>query len=113
MTRDGTGDPVARDTFNGGERRQGNVIIPVQHEYSIVGFIGNLARLIHNLAVLCAMIRDNVAQKLTCNVEGSFSQKTTKYLEDYWPCSDVFLAVNAISTQLRDPINSGLTRWNK
>ena len=33
------------------------------------------------------------------------------YLEDYWPCAGGLSAVNAIGTQLRDPINSGLTRW--
>ena len=29
----------------------------------------------------------------------------------YWPCAGGLSAVNAIGTQLRDPINSGLTRW--
>ena len=33
------------------------------------------------------------------------------YLEVYWPCAGELSAVNAIGTQLRDPINSGLTRW--
>ena len=33
------------------------------------------------------------------------------YLDDYWPCTGGLSAVNAIGTQLRDPINSGLTRW--
>ena len=33
------------------------------------------------------------------------------YLEVYWPCASGLSAVNAIGTQLRDPINSGLTRW--
>ena len=33
------------------------------------------------------------------------------YLEDHWPCADGLSAVNAIVTQLRDLINSGLTRW--
>ena len=34
------------------------------------------------------------------------------YLEDYWPCAGgLSPAVNAIGTQLRDPINSGLARW--
>ena len=32
------------------------------------------------------------------------------YLEVYWPCAGGLSAVNAIGTQLRDPINSGLTR---
>ena len=33
------------------------------------------------------------------------------YLEVYLPCAGGLSAVNAIGTQLRDPINSGLTRW--
>ena len=33
------------------------------------------------------------------------------YLEVYWPCAGGLSAVNAIGTQLRDPINSGLARW--
>ena len=33
------------------------------------------------------------------------------YLEVYWPCAGGLSVVNAIGTQLRDPINSGLTRW--
>ena len=32
------------------------------------------------------------------------------YVEDYWPCAGGLSVVNAIGTQLRDPINSGLTR---
>ena len=33
------------------------------------------------------------------------------YLEVYWPRTGGLSAVNAIGTQSRDPINSGLTRW--
>ena len=33
------------------------------------------------------------------------------YLEFYWPCAGGLSIVNAIGTQLRDPINLGLTRW--
>ena len=38
-----------------------------------------------------------------------------QYLEDYdyWPCAGGLSAVNVISTQWCDPINSGLTRWRK
>ena len=32
-------------------------------------------------------------------------------LEDYWSCAGGLSAVNVIGTQLRDPINTGLTRW--
>ena len=34
-----------------------------------------------------------------------------KYLEVYWPCAGGLSAVNAIGTQLCDPINTGLARW--
>ena len=33
------------------------------------------------------------------------------YLEDYWPSAGGLSAANVIGTRLRDPINSGLTRW--
>ena len=33
------------------------------------------------------------------------------YREDYWPSADELSAVKVIGTKLRDPINSGLTRW--
>ena len=33
------------------------------------------------------------------------------YFEVYWPCAGGLSAVNAIGMHLRDPINSGLTRW--
>ena len=32
------------------------------------------------------------------------------YLEVYWSCAGELSAVNAIGTQVRDPMNSGLTR---
>ena len=39
------------------------------------------------------------------------STRYWNYVEDYWLCAGGLSAVNAIGTQLRDPINSGLTRW--
>ena len=47
-------------------------------------------------------------------VHGDLQNGSTRYwnyLEDYWPCAGGLSAVNVIGTQLRDPINSGLTRW--
>ena len=35
----------------------------------------------------------------------------TSYLEVYRPCTGELSTVNSIGTHLRDPINSGLTRW--
>ena len=37
-------------------------------------------------------------------------QGSTRF-EVYWPCAGGLSAVNAIGAHLRDPINSGLTRW--
>ena len=34
-------------------------------------------------------------------------------LEIYWPCAGGLSAENAIGMQLRNPVNSGLTRWRK
>ena len=39
------------------------------------------------------------------------STRSELYLEVYWPCAGGLSAVKAIGTQLRGPINSGLTRW--
>ena len=39
------------------------------------------------------------------------STRYWNYLEDYWPSAGGVLAVISIGTQLRDPINSGPTRW--
>ena len=39
------------------------------------------------------------------------STRFLNYREVYWPCAGGLSAVNAMGTQLRDPINSGLTRW--
>ena len=47
-------------------------------------------------------------------VHGDLQNGSTRYwnyLEIYWPCVGRLSAVNAIGTQLRDPINLGLTRW--
>ena len=35
----------------------------------------------------------------------------SNYLQDYWPCAGILTAVNAIGTQVRNPINSGLNQW--
>ena len=40
-----------------------------------------------------------------------FLVRKTPFTGDDWPCAGGLSAVNAIGTQLRDPINSGLTRW--
>ena len=39
------------------------------------------------------------------------STRYPNYFEDYWSWVSGLSAVNAIGTQMRDPINSGLVRW--
>ena len=39
------------------------------------------------------------------------STRHWNYLEDYWACAGGLSAVKSIGTQLRDTIDSGLTRW--
>ena len=48
---------------------------------------------------------------MAINVSVAKAALVRNYLEVYWPCAGGLSAVNAIGTQLRDPINSGLTRW--
>ena len=52
--------------------------------------------------------------KKTTSAYGDTRKGSTRcwnYLEVYWPYAGGLSAVNAIGTQLRDSINSGLTRW--
>ena len=35
----------------------------------------------------------------------------SNYLQDYWHCAGILTTVNAIGTQVRNPINSGLIQW--
>ena len=46
-------------------------------------------------------------------VHGDLQNGSTRYWNylGYWPCAGGLSAVNAIGTQLRDPINSALTQW--
>ena len=83
LTRDGTAEPVSRDQILRHARGQGNIIFPVQLTTSR---IGNLTRLIHTLLYVMT-------------------------IHTYWPCGGGLSAMNAIGTQLHDPINTGLTRW--
>ena len=48
------------------------------------------------------------AQKL---VHGGSTRYSENYLEDYWPCAGGLSEVSAIGDHLRDPINSGPTRY--
>ena len=67
----------------------------------------------------CSPLEKNRKELSTTSVgkgsrgKGSYSNiaPVWNYLEVYWPGVGVLLAMNAIGTQLRDPINSGLIRW--
>ena len=52
----------------------------------------------HTLIELCETCKDS-------------TRRYWNYLGDYWPCTGGLSAVNAIGTQLRDPIYSVLSRW--
>ena len=39
------------------------------------------------------------------------STRYSSYIEDYWPCAGELSGLIAMGMQLRDPINSRLTRW--
>ena len=51
------------------------------------------------------------AQILFNRVSSIGSTPYSNYFEDYWPYAGGFLVVNAFDAQLRDLINTGLTRW--
>ena len=135
LTQDGTGEPISRDQILRLERRQDsyNTVLfsPVQLTTSR---IANLTRLIYTLAVCddytCTIhtyihIAGTFNMPLHSNsgygkerriITGSWrpakAALVRNYLEVYKPCAGGLPAVNAIGTQImRDPINSGLTRW--
>ena len=93
LTREWAAEPVSRDQFLRHVRGQGDIHFPcsADHEqdwhpypidpYSYWSIVTAKAALVRN------------------------------YLDVYWPCAGELWAVNAIGTQLRDPINSELTRW--
>ena len=86
LTRDGTAKLISRDQILRHARGQRNIIFPVQLTTSR---IGNLTRLIHTLLYVMT-------------------------IHTYIHTVDPMLLPSGnpfIGTQLRDPINSGLTRW--
>ena len=52
LTRDGTAEPVSRDQFLRREQGQGKIQLTTSR-------IGNLARLIHALAIMCVTIQED------------------------------------------------------
>ena len=83
-------NPSRETKFSGTHGDRGIFIFPIQLTTSR---IGNLTRLIHNLLYVMTI-----------------HTYIHTYLEVYWPHAGGLSAVNAIGTQLRDPINSGLAR---
>ena len=116
LTRDGTAEPVSRDQILKRERGQGHINFPrlADHEQDWQPY-----RLIHTLLppVLstCPPHTNSGCVKERRILIGLW--RTAKaalvrsYLEVYWLYAGGLSAVNAIGTQLHDPINSGLTRW--
>ena len=65
----------------------------------------------------CSLYTNNSIVGVGKDINGSMvtckgSTRYWNYLEDYWFCSGRLSAVNAIGTQLRVPMNSGLNRWH-
>ena len=91
LTRDGTAEPVSRDQILRHVRGQGNINFPcsADHEQDWQPYP------VDPYSAIC----------------DDHTYIHTTYLEVYWPCAGGLSAVNAIGTQWRDPINSGLTRW--
>ena len=75
------------------------VIFPVQLTTSK---IGNLTRLILTLAI---------CDDHTCIHTPAKAAPVWNHLGVYWPCAGRLSAVDAIGTQLRDPIKSELIQW--
>ena len=57
------------------------------------------------------IVSDGKKRRILVGPCGDLPLPVWNYLEVHWPCVGGFSAVNAIGTQLRDPMNSGLTRW--
>ena len=91
LTRDGTAEPVSRDQILRHARGQGNIHFP------------------------CSADHEQDWQPYPFDPYSAICDDHTyihTYLEVYWPCTGGLPAVKAIGgTQLRDPINSGLTEW--
>ena len=108
----GLPNPSRETKLSGANPDRETFIFPVQRTTCR---IGNLTRSIHTFAI-CVTIH---TPKWVCEREAHINwsmvpAKATlvrNYLEVYWPCAGGLSAVNAIGTQLRDPINSVLTRW--
>ena len=102
-------------------------IVPVQPTTSRI--VGNLARLIITFAIyndhIYIYTRPVLSNMPTLYQQWVWARKAhikwsmvtcqgstlleLPQVEVYWPCAGGLTAVNAIGTQLRDPINSGLT----
>ena len=84
-----------------------------------MGFIISLLLFCRVIPVLstCPVHANNERGTERCILIGSWCPAKAvlvrNYLEVDWPCACRLSAVNAIGTQLRDPIHSGLTRWRR
>ena len=75
LTRDGTAEPVSRDLILRRERGQGNIHFPVQLTTCRVG---NLARLIHALAICVTM---HLSAFPRCTIVGCLTLLITSALQ--------------------------------
>ena len=61
--------------------------------------------------VISGCVEKRGAQKLIYGDAGKGRTCYWNYIGDYWPGAGGPSVMNAIGTQLRDPIYSGLARW--
>ena len=103
LTLDGTAEPVSRDQILRHARGQGNTNFPcsADHEQDWQPYP------VDPYSAIC----DDSDDRAGLRGYVQFNKYAYIHLEVYWLCTGGLSAVNAIGTQLRDPTNSGLTRW--
>ena len=139
LTRDGTAEPVSRDQILRREQRQRNIHFSCSVTTSRIGNLAWLIltlaicddhTYIHTRKVLCLPNRPGIVtlllstcplhtnsgwgkerRLLICPWSPAKAAPVWNYLEVYRNFADGLSAVNAIGTQLRDPIDSGQIRW--
>ena len=134
LTRDGTAETVSRDQILRYERGLGNIHFPcsADHEQDWQPYPVDLYSAIsddhtyscdHARWTVEPVSRDQILgrERRQGNINFPCSADHVQDWQPYpcgpcscyvyWPCAGGLSAVNAIGTQLREPINSELTRW--
>ena len=90
-----------------------SLLLTEQARWFIDGFTRDFIGLSGRQIYACIVWEKRGTQKLELVHADTWKSSTRywDYLKDYWPSAGGLSAVNAIGTQLCDPINLGLTRW--